>query len=1264
MQQFIRLLLIMGVAVALPSCANYKLHYAGTEQNWKEKHPDPDLKRTHTMYLVGDAGYLPEKGVNPVLVHLKKELAQEKKAASVLFLGDNIYPHGMPRKSEPEARKEAEQRIEAQMDAVADFKGEVIFIAGNHDWANGLSGRRREERYVEEYLNKKHGVDDEDDKKWKNYFLPDDGCSGPEVVEISKDLVVIAIDSEWWLTDWNREPDINDGCEIKSRTHFLFAMENILRKYRNRNVVLAMHHPPHTYGPHGGKFHIKQHLFPLTELSPNLYIPLPGLGTLAALLRAGGGSKQDAANGTYKSLMHGLLTGAKKNGRYIFASGHEHALQYIEDDQQYYVVSGSGSKVSPVGKGKGSKFSYGAPGYSTLEFYDNGECWVQFWVPDTSGATAQLVYCRQVKGAFATPSAGEAADFSEYERHLDSIEVPVIKDPVHDVGGLHKLVLGTHYRDVYKGTYTFPVLDLSTVNGGMIPIQQGGGNQTNSLRLKDAQGRQYVLRDLTKDVSRLLPFPLNKMTAAQSVAMDNFLSTHPFAPLAIPWLAEAIQVYHTNPTICYVPKQPALGDYNADFGGSVYLFEERAGGDWSGTGVFGSSEKVISTPDVVEKTLKNNNHKIDQYWVVRARLFDLLIGDWDRHDDQWRWARFEDGKRKYYRPVPRDRDQAFSKYDGLITTFSRQTMPFLHQLRVYGPEISNMKWATWSARHFDRAFLNQMSWKEWEAEALSIRKNLTDSVIEHAFDHWPRRARELSAAPIIAGLKQRRDSIIPIAWRRYLLLSKEVDVYGTDEKELFEVTREYDGAVRVRVFEISKKGEKKDKVFERLFEYGITEVINLYGVGDDDVFEVQGEAPRSIKVRMIGGLGKDRFTDRSSVEGTPKMTVVYDDKGDNIVDGSSETRDARTRRRIYNLYDHRAAHYEYDYTIPLPIIGVNPDDGFTIGANLTKTTYRFKKDPYAAQHNFVGSISFATKSWFLQYNGDYLNAFGSWDFLLESQFSGPSYAFNYFGIGNDSEADFENRSINYYRVRQGQLKLFPALKKRIAGGNGQFFIGPMLDIRDLEDTEGRFITSDEAGFSQADFEISYFAGARMGFKYNNLDNWLNPHRGVIINTGLNYLNDLETARYSFTALSTDLSLYRPIDQEEALILVTRVGFQHNFGHDFAFYHSPNLGGKKTLRGYRAERFYGKTSYYHNIDLRARVLSTYNRILPFTMGVFCGFDYGRVWLDDDENETWHYDYGGGLWLAPLDGLTLYFGVFQPRENNEDGPRFFFRVGAGF
>ncbi|MCB0577011.1 MAG: hypothetical protein KDC61_20805, partial [Saprospiraceae bacterium] len=74
--------------------------------------------------------------------------------------------------------------------------------------------------------------------------------------------------------------------------------------------------------------------------------------------------------------------------------------------------------------------------------------------------------------------------------------------------------------------------------------------------------------------------------------------------------------------------------------------------------------------------------------------------------------------------------------------------------------------------------------------------------------------------------------------------------------------------------------------------------------------------------------------------------------------------------------------------------------------------------------------------------------------------------------------------------------------------------------------------------------------------------------------------------------------------------------------------------------------------------------TYNRILPFTMGVFCGFDYGRVWLDDDENETWHYDYGGGLWLAPLDGLTLYFGVFQPRENNEDGPRFFFRVGAGF
>ncbi|TNE58896.1 MAG: metallophosphoesterase [Bacteroidetes bacterium] len=1265
MRNYTWLMPLFLAGLFLSSCANYKLNYAKSENGWKDKHPDPELEHSHRMYLVGDAGYLSESGKNPVLDHLKEEVSREGKASSVLFLGDNIYQSGMPEKTAGPEREQAEQRIGAQLDAVAEFPGEILFLAGNHDWRHGLEGVRRQERYVEDFLNGRYGIKDDDEKGWKNYFVPDAGCSGPEVIEINDDIVVLAIDSQWWLADWDKEPKINDGCEIKSRAHFKFEMENVLRKYRRKNVVVAMHHPPYTYGPHGGRNHIKEHFFPLTQLEPHLYIPMPGVGTLAAFLRAAVGSKQDVPNGVYKGLVDALLIGARKNGTYIFASGHEHTLQYIENDNQRFIVSGAGSKTSPVALGTGSKFAYGAPGYSTIDFYTNGEAWVHYWALNKSKSGMEEVYRTQIKAPAEDEEEAEKVDFSEYEQHLATVEKPVIQDKVEPKGNFYSFVMGRHYRDVYLGSYTFPVLDLSTHLGGLTPIKQGGGNQTNSLRLVDGNGREYVLRDLTKDVSRLLPFPLNKMTAARAIAVDNFLSTHPFAPLAIPTLADAAEVYHANPIICYVPKQPALGDYNAHFGGSVYLFEERAGGDWSGTGVFGNSEKIIGTPDLVTKTLKNNNHKIDQRWAVRSRLFDLLIGDWDRHDDQWRWARFKDGKRKFYRPVPRDRDQAFSKYDGVVTAIARQTMPFLRQLRAYSPTIPNMKWATWSSRHFDNGFLNMMTWPEWEREALYIQRNVTDSIIDAAFTTWPERAYALSAEPIKQTLRQRRDSLVEFARRRYLLLAEKVDVYGTDESELFEITRLNNSEVLVRIFELSKKGEPKDLVYERVFNRLETKVINIYGIGDDDVFEVSGEVEQSILIRLIGGQGMDTFIDNSRVIGNLKSTYVYDDREGNVVQGNGDTRDARTRKRIYNLYDHRASHFEYDYTVPLPLFAINPDDGLQLGINLTRTTYRFKKDPYHAQHNFVGSFAFATRSWYLQYNGDYLNTFGTWDFLLETQFSGPTYAFNYFGYGNDADADFENRDINYYRVRQGQLYIFPALKKRFAGNNGQFFIGPMLDARNLEDTEGRFITSPESGLAAKDFETQYFVGAQAGIKFNNLDNWLNPHRGVVFHSKLTYRNHLNRDEYNFYNWRTDLSMYVPLDRQEAVVFATRLGFNHNIRERFEFYHAPSLGGRGSLRGYRAERFYGKTSFYQNIDLRLRLFRTYNKVLPFTMGIFGGFDHGRVWEEEDlTDDVWQYDYGGGVWLSPLDGLMLYFGVFQPKENDEDGPRFFFRLGAGF
>ncbi len=580
MRLFHRTLLFLLLLVS--SCATYKTKYSKEGSKWQSNSnsTEPVRQPLHTMYLIGDAGNAQYGGSTPVLMYLKPRLEKESKNSSVIFLGDNIYPNGMPPKEDSAKHAVAEHRLTAQLSILDDFKGRPIFIPGNHDWRGwGQRGLKRQEKIVESYINKNRKVKDKDD--WENYFLPNDGCAGPTAVELNDDVVVIVVDSNWWLADLDDEPKINDGCEARNKQSFIFAFENLVRKYRNKQLVIALHHPPYTYGPHGGRYTAKQYIFPLTDVRSNLYLPLPLLGTLTAIFRSNIGTRHDVAHSDYKALRSGVLAGAKKNGSFIFVSGHEHGLQYIENDDQKFIVSGSGSKDNPAGLGKGSEFASGAEGFSTLEFFPDGETWTTFWKVESTGKSATILFKKKIKEASVKADELLQEDFSEYELHKKTINQSITKTEIKPVGGFHKAILGAHHRNLYLEKYTFPVLDLATYQGGLTPVKQGGGNQTNSLRVSDEQDRDYSLRSMTKDVTRFLPYPFNKMVAAKYLVEDNFLATHPFAPTAIPPLAEAINVYHTNPTLYYIPSQPRLENYNEIFGGDMHLVEERpAGKNW------------------------------------------------------------------------------------------------------------------------------------------------------------------------------------------------------------------------------------------------------------------------------------------------------------------------------------------------------------------------------------------------------------------------------------------------------------------------------------------------------------------------------------------------------------------------------------------------------------------------------------------------------------------------------------------------------------
>ncbi len=1240
------------------SCANYKLNYSHDAKNWKERTVSSDLKIKHSIYLIGDAGNAKKGKSIPLFGPLKQELSQASENSSIIFLGDNIYPVGMPPKSHEEERDLAEHKLNVQLDMLEDFKGNIMFIPGNHDWAEyGLKGLSRQERYIEKHLNTlRNGTDDDEDKNWEEYFFPNKGCGDPKVIEINEQLVVVLVDSEWWLRDWNIDQSINEGCETKTRAGFYREFEEIVRKYRNKNVLIAMHHPLYSNGQHGGHYTANNHIFPLRFINKGLHIPLPVLGSAIAFFRGTIGVPQDLANAKYKDMKSDMLTALRKNGSYIIASGHEHTLQYIERDNQQFIISGSGSKENAASTGSDGDFAYGRLGYSKIDFYEDGSAWLYFYAMNDAKNSIEEVYRKKIKEKLKISKDNIPEAFPEFDKK-ETVKVRKPNNFEFDkVGFVHKAIFGTHYSDLYLKNYTFNVLDLSTFKGGVLPVKRGGGNQTNSLRLQSVTGHQYSMRSLTKDASRALLYPFNQMQGAKNTLQDNFMAAHPFAALMVPDMAEAAGIFHTNPQLYYVPKQPTLGYHNDLFGGDVYLIEERPAGDWSELESFGNSSKIISTLDVIEKITKNRKHRVDQKQVVRSRLFDLMIKDWDRHEDQWRWATFKDEKGKVYKPIPRDRDQPFAKYDGLLTWVIYAVNPFMRQLQTYSPDTKNVKWQGWNATYFDQTFLSELEWEDWEKEAKFIQENVTDQIIETAFSRIPDAAKNSEWKQMMEDTKKRRDRMVKFARQVYELKSKVVDVLGTDKRDLFEVNRMSDTQTSVKVFALSKNGNKKDLAYERVFDHAVTKEIHLYGLADDDEFIITGDVNKSLKIRLIGGVDNDKFVDNSNVKSGGKKTLVYDSSiKDNDLSLGKEGKDKTSRNVNLNTYDRRSLHYNPDWWMPLPVISSTPDDGLILGTDLSFFHYAFKKHPYAQKHNFRVDYSFGTAALNFKYRGEYLQSIKNWDLVNNVSLRRSRFAFNYFGIGNET-VNIDPDDLEFNRVRQSVIYVDLQLRKQFANNNGSFSIGPLVERTKVESTSGRFISLlNETNLPSDIFEQRIYSGVKTQFSYESLDQTVNPHRGLKFYISYALETNIENTDFTFGKFSTGLTIYQNLDKKGNIIIASKAGYEHISG-DYDFFKAPTIGGGNNIRGFRAQRFRGDASFYHITDLRIKLLRSINKTIPFTFGIHGGFDYGKVWEKGVDSDKIHTSYGGGIWLDPVDFLIISVGQYYSEEDK----RFLFKL----
>jgi hypothetical protein len=1159
----------------------------------------------HRIILVGDAGKLVE-GKSIVSDAIAAHIKPGDKHATIVFLGDNIYPKGFPSREDNDYEKSIEI-LSKQLLPFKDYKAKVYMMPGNHDWQkSGPLGWGRVKR-ESDWVNRL--------REDNIIFFPKNGCPGPEEVILSDSLVLVIMDTQWWLHPYEK-PGVWDDCPCKTEKEVITKLKRIAYRNRGRHIVFASHHPMRSNGVHGGYYTWKQHLFPFTDLYRNAYIPLPILGSIYPIVRGELGNVQDIRHPEYKNMVKHIEEAMSAAPNVLYAAGHDHTLQLIREEERAYIVSGSGSNRQRVNKTKDSPFVSEQRGYVEVEYYGDGKEKIIFH--EVNEQLRDTVVFTTVLPRKQLPAGIIEENEERYAK--DSIIIAIA--PEYDqVGRLHRLWLGENYRALWATPVSFPIFDIRkekfTITG------QGGGMQTKSLRLEDSNGKEWVLRSVQKDPAETLPEKL-RQTVARTIVQDQISAAQPYGPLTVPVLSEAIGVPHACPRLVFVPNDTALGFYRKDFANTVCLLEER---------------EATSTEKILNK-LREDRHEnqIDEKAVLKARVLDLLIGDWDRHEDQWRWQKRMESGKNIYSPLPRDRDQVYFTNSGVLPWIASRKWLY-PKFQGFKKKVRDVNGFMYGARYFDRFFLHELNEQDWIEIATTVQKSLTDSILQEAVNQLPPIIYAQCGEEMVSRLKARRNMLTVYSLKYYKFLSKIVEVPTSDENELFEIVVSDKKDVLVKVYNIKKNGSKGELIYERRFNKKETRELRLYGLHGEDAFHITGQGRSPIKLRIIGGEGVDSFFINKEIHSRSRI-ILYDrsDKP-NVYPQRTKAIAHTSEKSMINEYNGRT--FKYNQLLPQGFIKYNRDDGVWLNVGAQYTTHGFRKEPYAQRHRIMIGHALATNANHIRYSGHIVRFIGNNDLKINFDAKAPDNVLNFFGPGNETEFIQQGeKPITYYRTRYNvttaQVKLEHTFSKtfKVYGG----FTGQYYSIDSLEN-EGRFITLyNTMNPGERVYDTKWFGGLIGGFQVDTRNSEIMPIRGIYWNTDYTGWLELDEHHRRPNRLESAMSLYTSFSRDPRLVIINRIGGGINTGDPY-FYQLSYLGGSSNLRGFRNYRFAGSGKIYHNLELRFKLFDFTSYLLPGSVGVIGFNDIGRVWAKNETSHVWHDGYGGGFYIMPAHMLLI-------------------------
>lgn len=795
----------------------------------------------------------------------------------------------------------------------------------------------------------------------------------------------------------------------------------------------------------------------------------------------------------------------------------------------------------------------------------------------------------------------------------DSVETIPVKG--FAVGSFWRSMFGENYRELWTMPIRVPVLHLDQFEGGLTPFKIGGGKQTKSLRMVTADSAEFVFRPVYKAPNLTADYRGSLMW---KIFRDAGSASHPAANVAAVPLMTAVGALQPNARFVFMPDDPRLGEFRKEYKNVLGTLEAYPTVPKSGRAFAGATD-ILDAEGLLAALNKDASVKVDTRKLLQIRILDMLVGDNDRHADQWRWAQLTKGG--LYEPIARDRDKVFLSYEGFLLGLARKAVPSLVRFdSAYSDPTALFENAT----NFDRRVLGGLDREIWESTATQLKSVVTDGVIDQMMAAMPREYARYSNE-IRQKLRYRRDHLNEVALKYYDELFAVADVHATDTADVATIVRQPDGSVDIG---FSSQGD--GHWFQRHYDPVHTHEIRVYLHGGNDSATVTGSSA-GIPVRVIGGNGNNTLVNQSG----GRVTRLYDQGSvDNVhygrdipleIDSYVDALNAYYNRRPQVHAYGREIFPQKDYGVSIkPVVGAKT--GHRIGIvpkiGIARYVYGFRKVPYASMIQADVGLSTGTRGWKANLIGD--KRFESSDFHLPAIATVSQLEVVQFrGLGNDVE-DSDDK---FFDVKQTQLSFYPGIGYSFFPGS-ELTIGPIVRSTRTDSAKSEFLALTRPyGFSR-------FSQAGLQMKLH-FDSRIEPDTAkshlILDFTGSGYPGfwDAGTAYESVEGVAT---AFINIPFATKPVIALRGGGKKLYGN-FPYFDAAFIGGGSTYRVEHRQRFAGDASLYGTAELRVPLFKI-STIVPTDVGALAFSDAAKVYVDGDAPGGWHTAMGGGFWIGAV------------------------------